>query len=266
MATPAVRIALANVRIPSEPEESVAVAVQTIAEAGCSGAQIVCFGECFIPGYRWPGTTPPPPDAGFLESAWKRVAGAARETNIAVVLGTERVTDEGLRIGVLVINSDGTIGGWQDKEQLDPSEEPTYVRGEGRRIFQAGPLTFGIVICHEGFRYPETVRWAARRGAQLVFHPHADIAQPGSYRPTTFADPANSFHEKAMLCRAAENTCFFASVNCACEGSATTSAVIRPDGTVQCYQPYGIDGLLIAEIDLSLASNLFALRCRTSGL
>jgi predicted amidohydrolase len=57
MATPVVRIALGNVRIPSEPEESVAVAVQTIAEAGRSGAQIVCFGECFIPGYRWPGTT-----------------------------------------------------------------------------------------------------------------------------------------------------------------------------------------------------------------
>ena len=26
--------------------------------------------------------------------------------------------------------------------------------------------------------------------------------EPGSYRPTTFADPANSFHEKAALCRA----------------------------------------------------------------
>lgn len=38
-------------------------------------------------------------------------------------------------------------------------------------------------------------------------------AEPGSYRPTTFADPANTFHEKAALCRAAENTCFFATVN-----------------------------------------------------
>ena len=27
----------------------------------------------------------------------------------------------------------------------------------GRRVFQAGPLTFGISICHEGWRYPETV-------------------------------------------------------------------------------------------------------------
>jgi hypothetical protein len=38
-------------------------------------------------------------------------------------------------------------------------------------------------------------------------------AAPGGYRPVTFADPANTFHEKAILCRAAENTCYFASVN-----------------------------------------------------
>jgi hypothetical protein len=44
----------------------------------------------------------------------------------------------------------------------------------------------------------------------------------------TFADPANTFHEKAMICRAAENTCYFASVNFASEGSGTTSAVVRP--------------------------------------
>jgi len=35
------------------------------------------------------------------------------------------------------------------------------------------------VICHEGWRYPETVRWAVRRGAQVVFHPHAHVAEPG---------------------------------------------------------------------------------------
>jgi predicted amidohydrolase len=142
----------------------------------------------------------------------------------------------------------------------------SYVPGDGRNVFQAGPLTFGIVICHEGWRYPETVRSIARRGAQLVFHPHAHIAEPGSYRPATFLEPANTFHEKAMECRAAENTCYFASVNCASEGSGTTSAVIRPDGTVHCYQPYGVEDLLIADIDLSLATGLFASRCRASGL
>ena len=127
-----------------------------------------------------------------------------------------------------------------------------------RRSFTAGPMTFGVVICHEGFRYPETVRWAARRGAQVVFHPHAHVAEPGSHRPTSFAEPANSFHEKAMLCRAAENTCYFASVNFASEGSGTTSAIVRPDGTLQCFQPYGLEGLLVADLDLGAASGRLA--------
>jgi len=30
------------------------------------------------------------------------------------------------------------------------------------------------------------------RGAQIVFHPHFHEAEPGSYRPSTFADPALS--------------------------------------------------------------------------
>jgi predicted amidohydrolase len=173
------------------------------------------------------------------------------------------VVDGALLISALVINRDGTLAGWQDKVQLDPSEEATYAPGTARRVFQSGALTFGVSICHEGWRYPETVRWAARRGAQVVFHPHFHEAEPGSYRPTTFADPRNTFHEKAMLCRAAENTCFFATVNFASAGSPTTSAVVRPDGTLLCYHPYGERGLLIADIDLAAATGLLAARTRS---
>jgi predicted amidohydrolase len=259
------RIALANVAVASSPDDAVVRATAAIAEAGREGAAVVCFPECYVPGYRWAGVPAPPPDPAFLERAWATVADAARMARVAVVLGTERVTERGLLISALVIAADGSIAGWQDKVQIDPSEEVTYAAsGHERHVFTAGPLTFGVVICHEGWRYPETVRWAARRGAQVVFHPHAHVAEPGSYRPTVFADPANSFHEKAMLCRAAENTVYFASVNAASEGSGTTSAVIRPDGTVQCWQPYGQSGLLVADLDLSLATGLLASRCRTT--
>jgi predicted amidohydrolase len=256
------RIALANVRFPGTPEESITLAEGGIAEAGRERATIVCFPECFVPGYRWPGKSMPAPDARFLERAWSAVQVAARQANVAVILGTERVADGALLISALVVNPDGTVAGFQDKEQIDPSEEATYVVGSGRRIFEIGSVKFGIAICHEGWRYPEAVRWAARRGAQIVFHPHYHPAEPGGYAPTTFADPANSFHEKAMLCRAAENTCYFASVNVASAGSPTTSAVINPDGTLLCYQPYGQEGLLVADLDLRKATGLLAARCR----
>ena len=216
-----------------------------------------------MPGYRVPGKSVPPPDAAFLERAWSAIAAAAGKHNIAVVLGTERIVSGAWRLTALVLNRDGTTAGFQDKVQLDPSEESIYLPGSGRRVFQAGPLMFGIAICHEGWRYPETVRWAAQRGAQIVFHPHFHEAEPGSYRPSKFADPANSFHEKAALCRAAENTCYFATVNCASEGSPTTSAVVGPDGTLLTYQPYGQPGLLVADIDTSQATGLLATRCRS---
>lgn len=257
-----VRIALANLPFPATPEDSVTLAEQGIAQASANGASIVCFPECFVPGYRAVGKGVPPPDPVFLERAWAAVQAAAANAGVAVILGTERLVDGALVITALVINRDGTVEGWQDKVQIDPSEEGTYRAGSGRRVFEAGPLKFGIAICHEGWRYPETVRWAARQGAQVVFHPHFHEAEPGSYRPSTFADPANTFHEKAMLCRAAENTCFFASVNCASEGSPSTSAVVRPDGTLLSYQPYGQAGLLVADIEIGEATGLLAARLK----
>jgi predicted amidohydrolase len=257
------RIALANLPFPATPEESVRAARDAIAGAGARGADVVCFPECFVPGYRGAGKKLPPPDPRFLERAWSEVAGAAARADLAVVLGTERVVDGGLRISALVVNRDGTLAGFQDKVQLDPSEEATYAPGFERRVFEAGPLAFGVAICHEGWRYPETVRWAARRGAHVVFHPHFHEAEPGGYRPKRFGDPANTFHEKAALCRAAENTCFFATVNFASKGSPTTSAVVRPDGTLLAYQPYGKPGVLVAEIDLDEATRLLARRCKS---
>ena len=257
-----VRIALANLSIPATRDESVSFAESAIEEAARKRADILCFPECYVPGYRTAAREMPPPDGPFLHQAWSRIAAVAGRRNIAVILGTERFHGNELRISALVINRDGSIAGFQDKVQLDPSEEGLFSPGSGRRIFHSGPLTFGISICHEGWRYPETVRWAVQQGAQVVFHPHFHEAEPGGYRPTTFADPVNTFHEKAALCRAAENTCFFATVNCAIEGSPTTSAIIRPDGTPLSYQPYGEPGLLIADLDLREATGLLASRYR----
>lgn len=255
------RIALANVPVPATPEESVTLAQKAIAHASVERAGVICFPECFVPGYRV-GKAVPPPDAAFLERAWSAIASSAATSNLAVILGTERIVEGALLATALVINCDGTIAGFQDKVQIDPSEEGTYAPGLGRRVFQVGPLRFGISICHEGWRYPETFRYAARQGAHIVFHPHFHEAEAGGYVPSSFADPANTFHEKAMLCRAAENTCYVATVNCASAGSPTTSAVVRPDGTLLAYQPYGTPGLLIADIDITAATGLLASRLR----
>ena len=259
------RIALANIRFPGTPEASIELAKHAVEQASDAGAVIVCLPECFVPGYRSIGRSLPPPDAQFLERAWSAVGKAASIWQVAVVLGTERLVDGRLVASSVVIDADGSVAGFQDKVQIDPSEEGTYTPGNERRVFRAGPMTFGIVICHEGWRYPETVRWAAQRGAHVVFHLQFHEAEGDSYRPRVFGDPANTFHEKALLCRAAENTCYFATANYASVGSPTTSAVVNPDGTLLAYQPYGKEGLLVTDIDLTKSSGLLAKRYRPTA-
>ena len=134
-----------------------------------------------------------------------------------MILGTERIVDHGVRLCALVIDHDGQVLGVQDKVQLDPSEEAAYTPGTDRHVFQSGPSPSAS---------PSATRLALPRDgalggparAQVVFLPHFHEASADSYRPSTFADPANTFHEKALLCRAAENTCYIAAVNCASSG------------------------------------------------
>lgn len=68
-----VRIALANIRVPTTPDESVRLATSAVADASRRGAMVICFPECFVPGYRWPHTTVPSADPAFLEQAWADV-------------------------------------------------------------------------------------------------------------------------------------------------------------------------------------------------
>jgi predicted amidohydrolase len=260
-----IRIALANIEIPKGPEDALERALVAVAQAAAAGARVVCFPEAYIPGYPWGARRPHDVSSSFLQQAHERVARAAGQHKIAVLLGTERYVTSKPRLTVLVVRPDGQVAGYQDKVQLDPSEDARYEPGlaHERQVFEIEGLRFGIVICHEGFRYPETARLAAQRGAQVVFQSHYDEAEPGAFQPTEFADPRNSFHEKSFLCRAAENNCFFAAVNCASVGSPTTSAVVRPDGTLLCYQPYGQAGLLVCEIDPTEATGLLAQRLRS---
>ena len=74
----------------------------------------------------------------FLDRAWSALADAAAKANVTVVLGTERIVEGSLLATVLVIKRDGTVAGFQDKVQLDPSEDGTYSAGSGRRVFEAG--------------------------------------------------------------------------------------------------------------------------------
>ncbi len=131
-----IRIALANLPFPATPDESLARVEQAIGEAAGQGAAVVCFPECFVPGYRALGAPVPAADPAFFERAHAAVAEAAGRSRIGLVLGTERFVGGALRISTLVVGPDGRPLGWQDKVQLDPSEEALYQPGTERHAFR----------------------------------------------------------------------------------------------------------------------------------
>ena len=81
---PVFRFALANIPFAGTPEDSVVLAQRAIGAAAVAGAELVCFPESYVPGYRLPGRPAAPPDADFLERAWSSIAAAARKGNVQV--------------------------------------------------------------------------------------------------------------------------------------------------------------------------------------
>jgi predicted amidohydrolase len=148
-----------------------------------------------------------------------------------------------------VVDADGAVQGYQTKNQLPVQEEEHYVAGESRRMFEVAGVPFGIAICHEGWRYPETVRWAARRGAPVVFHPHVTGGDGNGKVPRFWGDPEGQYYEKTMVARAAENVIYFASANFALPDQETATCLIGPDGRCVEQIPYGEVGLLGADLD-----------------
>ena len=206
-------IALASPCIASTLDEGLDKIKRLMADASAQGAAIVCFPEAYLPGLRGQDFDVWPFDQTQQERALQAVAQWARTYAVATILGMERITEAGRQIAAFVIDARGQIQGYQTKNQLAPTEDQFYVAGTTRRLFQINGIKFGVAICHEDWRYPETVRWAAVRGAKIVFHPHHTGSDREGVRLTQWGSASAPYYEKAMMLRSMENTIYFASVN-----------------------------------------------------
>jgi predicted amidohydrolase len=254
-----IRVAVASTPLTATLEEAVPAAIAAIEHAGRLGARIVCLPEAGLPGHRDQNTPVPDVSAEAIVDALDAVAAAARQVGVVAVVGTERPTPAGREIVSVVIGADGSRIGEQVKTQIDPTEERWYVAGTGRRVFTAAGVTFGIAICHEAFRYPEITRALVLAGAQLVFVPHF-VTTDGGPLPTLWGDPSNPYNEKAIMCRALENTVYVAASNSAGAEQGSITGIIDPDGALVASLPYGEVGVMAADIDLDRADRLLALR------
>jgi predicted amidohydrolase len=253
-------IALASPRIASSLEDGLDRIKQLLSEASAQGAEIVCFPEAYLPGLRGQDFEVVPFDPTQQERVLQTVAQWARRYAVATILGMERLTEAGRQIAAFVVDAQGQVQGYQTKNQLAPTEDPFYVPGNTRQLFEVHGVKFGVAICHEGWRYPETVRWAAVRGAKIVFHPQHTGSDREGVRLTQWGAADGPYYEKAMMMRSIENTIYFASINYALRFPESATSLIGPSGQCQAYLPYGQEGVLVQTINVEEATGLLAAR------
>ena len=253
-------IGLASPRVARSLDEGLEKVKSLLADAAAQGAELVCFPEAYLPGLRGQDFEVWPFDQTLQERALRAVGEFSATHRVATILGTERLTESGRQIAAYVFDAKGQLIGFQTKNQLDPTEDQYYVSGETRQLFEINGVKFGVAICHEGWRYPETVRWAAMRGAKIVFHPQHTGAHHEGVHLTQWGSAEAPYYEKAMMMRSIENTIYFASVNYALPFQESATSLIAPSGLCQAYLPYGQEGVLVQTIDVEKATGLIAKR------
>jgi predicted amidohydrolase len=254
------RIGLATAPVPMSLEHSLRNILDFMDQAASFDVDLLCFPEAYLPGMRGQHFSIPLCEQAELREALEMVRKAAADHEMGVILPMEWPSEQGRYNLVQVISPEGRIMGRQCKTQLDPGEEGIYIPGRGRQIFEMNGVKFGVAICHEGWRYPETVRWSACRGAQIVFHPQCTGSNTAGRTSQAWGDPDGPYYEMAMVCRSVENGIFFASVNYALDYQDSATSLVAPDGSCLAHQPYGQPGLLVQQLELELATGLTARR------
>lgn len=254
------KVAVASPPYPASLNEALQHVERMIKNAAQQKAELICFPESYLPGYPGEEFSPEKCTDEQLKEALDKVCDFARENSVAVIMPMDWYENGSLLNVAQVISKSGQVLGYQTKNQLDPSEDAIWQPGTNRHIFEVEGLKFGVVICHEGFRYPESVRWAATRGAKIVFHPNLTGSNQSGPDPKVWGEKESPYYEKGQMMRALENTIYFAPSNYAFRYPESASAIIAPDGSCVAYQNYKEPGIAVAEIDPDKATGLLAKR------
>ncbi len=246
-------IGLAQCRQTGDFDANAATILRFLEEAARAGVQLLCFPETQTVGYRVDIATPETPvPVARLEDLHGQVAARCGQLGMACVLGTETPLTSNPQHGkpynsALVISERGKVLGVHHKTKLTPLDAVAYTPGHSIETFELLGIKVGVVICFEGFRFPETTRECVRQGAQLVVHPQNNTTRPNDWKVPV--------HQAMIVTRAAENTIWFASCNaCLIPHQNCRSLIVAPDGQVQAQTELRQEQLLVSQLDIDQAT------------
>ncbi|NLY02657.1 MAG: carbon-nitrogen hydrolase family protein [Rhodopirellula sp.] len=247
------RIAAVQMKFAPSIAGNLATIERMVKEAARRRADAVLFPECATTGYACDfGALRPKDVAAALET----VASLAARYRINLLVGSAVFRRRKLQNCLVVFDRLGRPIHCYAKCQLVDSDRQFFVPGNSIALFEIDGVRATAVICHER-RYPELVRLAVMAGAQILFHPNAGMdALSVSRRKRGGRD--------GIAVRAFENAIFYVFANSVGpqgggKWSAGDSKIVAPDERVLRLADNKNEALLVADLDLALATRRYAI-------
>jgi predicted amidohydrolase len=248
-----IRIGAAQVPQTADIKKNLDKVIEYMEKAKRENVELLCFPETHIPGYRVGLLDPDSPvEAEALERASRTIRAKAKELKMGVVFGTETPNPGGKPFNsAQVISEKGELLAVHHKSRLTPADARAYAFPKsGPTSFTFKGVPMGVVICFEGFRFPENVRTLAKGGAKIVFHPQCNHF----FASMSWKLPV---HEALITARAAENTLWFVSANMCHPANNCRSLIVRPNGLIKEAAVLAQEMLIRADADPDLATHAF---------
>ena len=192
--------------------------------ASAASVRLLVFHECALCSYppiesRIEGIFPK-----AIELAISHLQETAKANALFIAVGTVRFAGDQCYNSIALIDDQGSIAGWYDKQALWGWDVDHFSRGTSPDIFEIDGIRIGFRICYD-VRFPELFRQLFGQKADLCIVCFSDTSErpdPDRYRILM----------SHLVTRAVENTMTIASVCSIARSQTAPTAVIDPGGRI----------------------------------
>ncbi len=234
------KFAVAQVSLNNDINSNIERMRHYIAEAASNKADILCFPECSLTGYR----------RDFHKIDWDEILkaldmlqGIAAENGLITIVGTPYFEADRLYNAALVISANNRLKYF--KNNLTDFDKQYFSRGRNILTFEVNELKCGVIICRDQ-NYPLLTRKYARRGMKLLF-----LLSAHYYLPDEACFKLNK-NRALPIARAVENNIFVGKANAVgSQGdyiSLGHSMIVSPEGSIICEADNSTEGVLYHEV------------------
>jgi predicted amidohydrolase len=178
---------------------------ELLMEAHRREIDFACMPECFLTGYGTPDELRATAVSITGEPFRELVRHCVFDDMVSIFGFTER-RGEQLHNSAAIVHRGHLLGVHRKAIAGSPHEKAAVTFVNDFSVFSAHGVTFGVLICFEGF-FTEPALLLAERGARVIFEPHY------AFTPAAHMDWQRQRVRNSRIARAVENDCWYVKAN-----------------------------------------------------